>query len=285
MIRAFHIAALACIAFIQPTYAADGQFDRNAEVAEIAALLRKATRDEASAICERIYYSGISDTQLAAIVNERLARDAPTLSLENRRGHMYIDDQYGRWMAQALSSFGREEYRATLEKIAKDPDEGGTELRRVRRTAASAARRIEWHAKKNAIMASLNNHRPGDQEHVSRLVNLLKSEDPTLQEFAMDRIRAGRLEDARLYATMSELLAGFVASPAIVDNGAVGTNVRLIKMLAATGDLAYIPLMEKVASTKSDPRIQRHAQAAILRLTRNTTATEDDETPDSDEGE
>lgn len=266
MFRTTWLAALVLLGWTTAR-AADAQFDRSSEVTEIIALMRAADRADATAIAHRIYWSGISDRELAAVVNGRLVRDYPTLSLENRRGAVYPDDQYGRSMARALSSFGLPEFKTTLETMAKDPDEGGCPLRKVRNEAARSARAIDWHAKKNAAMASSANHHPGDEEHISRLVNLLLEEDPTLKFFALERIGEGRLTHPRLYATMSEQLAGFISDPSIVDNQAVETYVYLIKMLRATGDAGYAPLMERVAAAQTDQRIKRHAQAAFLRLT------------------
>lgn len=168
----------------------------------------------------------------------------------------------------ALGSFGIAEYRVTLEMVAKDPDEGGCPLRRVRSEAAQAARTIEWHAAKNAVMAQSTNHGPDDQEHISRLVNLLRDQDPTLQGFALARMRASRLDDPRLYRAIVEQLEKLAAGQLVVDNNTVDTSARMIKMLGATRDRGYLPLMDKIASAKTDLRLKRHAQGVIERFAR-----------------
>lgn len=266
MVRTICLAFVAFLSSLS-VHAAEGRFNRSGEVAELISLMRSASRTEATIIAQRIYWSGLADPQLARVVNDRLVRDYPTFSLEERRGPIYIDDQYGRWMVRALASFGLLEYRATLENMTKHPKEGGCPLRKVRNEAAKSSGTIEWHAKKNAVFASTANHGPDDEEHISRLVNLLLDPDPTLQNFGLDKIADGRLQDKRLYSTMSEQLAGFVADPSIADGEAkVVTIVRQIKMLRATGDTGYIPLMEQIAAANTDERIQRHGQAAVERL-------------------
>lgn len=286
MMRALLLAVLVWAGCLCAAQAAEGEFDRTAEIAELKALMQTADRRTATMVAGRIYWSGIADPGLAAVVNERLLKDYQTLSPKERIGgghaHIAVDDHYGRWMVRALGSFGLKEFEATLAEVARTQRNGGSPLRRVRSEAEYVAEQIGWHAEKNRIMASTANHAAGDDERVSRLMNLLLSEVPEYQVFAMERIADGQLQDQRLYTTLSEQLAA-VTGGTPLSEPALRAKILSIKILLRAQDSQYLPLFEKLAAANVDQQLKRHAQAAIERIQRGNAAKDAAEQSSEDE--
>src|SRR5882757_8698075 len=94
--------------------------------------------------------------------------------------------------------------------------------------------------KKNKVMASRQYHREGDDPTVSRVMNLLMSDDYELKHYAAERMNWEKVLDARLMAAIAPQVQHYV------DGGYRGLSVKdddtianFIKLLGYSKDTQY----------------------------------------------
>ncbi len=200
--------------------------------------------------------------------------DYQTLSPKERIGgshaHIAVDDHYGRWMVR-LSSFGLKEFAAPDARSSRELSaESGSPLRRACAVKQSSLRgRSPGHAEKNRIMASTANHAAGDDVRVSRLVNLLLSEVP-----GVSGVRDGTHRRRTVPGSSALRDAVRTASGGRCRNDSVGARPACENSCdqnsSRAQDSSYLSLFEKLAASNVDPRLKRHAEAAIERIQRGT---------------
>jgi len=237
--------------------AADGVFDRTAEVNKYVELMKAGDRDQLGMAAREICASGITDPQLATAIYNRLYKDRKDLL------GSYLNTQYGVFMVRAMASVGVESTKEQLNSIRH-----GVENSKVSSVSVDEAKMIDWYLKRNAVMASTANHHEGDDSNVSRLVNLMKSDDIAYQRWAAERMSWDKVLDDRLM----EVIA--VKVQAYVDRGGGELSSKeddlmanFVKLLGYSKNLKYRPLLTSVSKLKNiSPDVKRHTRNAMARL-------------------
>ncbi len=238
-------------------HALEGEFDRSAEINRYMAVVKTGPVGTLAVVAREISVSGISDPQLAAALNERLLADYKTIG-SDREG-----DTYGVWMCRALTSFGSAEYVSSLKTVA-----GGAKNSKVRSACKEAQTTIAWNQVKNKVMASRQYHAEGDDPVVSRLMNLLMSDDYAYKHYAVERMNWERVLDKRLMAAIAPQVQQYVQRDgAKLTNLEDDTIANFVKLLGYSRDVQYRGVLESVLACKhASPGVKRHAKYALDKL-------------------
>lgn len=238
-------------------HASEGTFDRTAEVDKYIALMGTSTTDTLAVVAKEITVAGLSDPRLAAALNERLLNDYKTLSTDR------VADTYGVWMARALASFGIADYASTLQTVAH-----GTRNGKVASACKEALSTIAWNQAKNQVMASTQYYTEGDDPAVSRLMNLLMSDDYSYKHYAAERMNWERILDKRLMAAIAPQVQQYVdRKDTHLTDLQDDTIASFVKLLGYSKDVQYRGVLENVLAYKqASSGVKRHAKYAIARL-------------------
>jgi len=267
-----------CIALLlsTPTFSMDGVFDRDEEVRNYIPAVQTGSRKEFIGVARKIYMSGISDYQLTLALQDRLRKEfdtlgAPKLSIARRMSPIvvesqYVDDSdasYGMWLIHAACSTGSESLEPTLREVANR--HVGANFKELRSLAGRSIGRLEWHRKKNELMATRRHHRDGDDPQVSRLVNLLHADDPSYRDFVYDYIYVNKIREPRYFEIIGARVLAFVSAPVspLPPNSLLPQE---IKLLGDSNDRSYAALLQRVVNSKTDIAIKKQAQAALGKL-------------------
>jgi len=249
------LAALALITGI--ANAMDGNFDRTAEVDRYVTALKDANHGTSALIAREIYGSGIMDPRLAAALSEKLLREYKHLAGKRE------DQDFGVFMVRALASCGVADYASTLKQVAS-----GSTNEKTRSAAAKEMNSIEWHHGKNIVMAGMQNYRQGDDANVSRLMNLLQSDDYTYKHWAVERMNWDKVLDARLMTVIAQQVQSYADH-----GGGTLTDIQddtlanFVKMLGYSKDVQYRPLLEKVSTlSHASSSVKRYSKSALAKL-------------------
>jgi len=268
---------LSCISLLlcAPTYSMDGVFDRDEEVRSYISVVEAGSRREFIEAARKIYMSGISDERLALALQNRLLNEfdklgAPRLARGRRMNalvveELYLDDSdagYGMWLVHAACSTGAELFNTTFYAVANRHT--GANFKELRSLAARSKRQLDWHRKKNELMATRQHHREGDDPQVSRLVNLLHADDLSYRDFVYDYIRVNKLREPRYFEIVGANVLASISAPA-----AQPPNILLareIKLLGDSNDRGYAEILQRVVDSNADVKIKNQAQAALSKL-------------------
>ncbi|MBC7983374.1 MAG: hypothetical protein H7Y02_05910 [Candidatus Obscuribacterales bacterium] len=251
------ILAALILLFAGTAHAMEGVFDRSAEIEKYIALATSGTRGELTLVAKDIYVSGLSDRRLAEAVSQRLLKDYVGIA-QNQSS----DIQYGRWMIKALASFGVSEYAATLSEVKKR-----AKVAKLRSEAGEELEQIAWHKTKNEIMATRINHKEGDNQRASQLMNLLRSDDFTYKYQAADRISWEKLVEPRILEEMSAQMLKYMDETDMNASRAQSKTLGYYaKLLGYSGEPKYRETLEKVIASKAGTLVKRRAKDALGKL-------------------
>jgi hypothetical protein len=250
-------ASIALFGIAAMANASDGVFDRTAEVDKYVELMKSGDRGQLVLVSREIYGSGISDARLANSIYERLYRDRK--QLDGTR----VDTQYGVFMVKALASTGLASTKEQLKAVRS-----GMTNNKVNSASASEVKLVDWHLKRDTVMASTANHHEGDDPNVSRLINLIKTGDSSFQHWAVERMNWDKVLDDRLMQVIA------VEVQAYVDRGggklsseADDTMASFVKLLGYSKNVKYRPLLISVSKLQNiSPGVKRHAKYAMDKL-------------------
>jgi hypothetical protein len=230
----------------------DGVFDRSAEVNEyVAQLNSNATQEQLVPTARAIHISGLGDERLAKAISDRLLRDGANL-----------DKQYGSWMVRALASTGDPIAKETITAVSKT-----RQLPRVKEECAEQLALIDWHRRRNEVVASRRNYNEGDNIRVVQLLNLLQSDDISFKDNAAYRMNWDKILDARLMTEIATQLTAFADK-----GGRTGGKDEqdlmssYAKMLGYSHDQQYADLLRRLATTGSDAWVKKAAGKALNNL-------------------
>lgn len=245
------------LAFTAVAYSAEGVFDRTAEVYKYAALINDGDRGQLVLVAREIYGSGISDQRLATAIYDRLHRDGKHISGSR------LDEQYGVFMVKALASTGLESVKPQLREIHSEVSSAKTAS-----ACADELKQVDWHAQRDAVMASTANHHEGDDANVSRLINLLKSDDVSFKHWAVERMNWDKVLDKRLMQVIASQVQAYVdRHGGSLSEEEDDTMANFVKLLGYSKDVQYRPLLVSVYNLKSvSSGVKRHAKYAMDKL-------------------
>jgi len=246
-------------------------FDRTAEVDKYVQLLQTADFDTLEPAAKEIYASGIGDARLAEAINARLLKDLPIFSNTSKLGYGHEKtrrvSQCMRYLVSALISTGHEEYRSTLTAIRNSHSEAAKVAKRAELENRDVDS-VSWHRRKNEVMASTKNHHEGDDSNVSRLINLLQTDDYSYKYWAVDRMSWDKVLDPRLMRVIAAQTQEYVDRHG---NEAFSMERRLmayyVKMLGYSKDAQYRGVLENLkGSNFIDARLSKAVNNALTKL-------------------
>ena len=240
-------------------HAMEGTFDRTAEVEKYIEELKSSNRSALISVSLEIADTGIGDERLAGAISERLLQDYRRLADYYKKENI----EYGVFMVRALASCGVEGYAATLQQVKT-----GASIPKIRSAAAKELKSIMWHSGKNTIMASMRNHHDGDNPMISRLINLLLTDDVSYKLWAIRRIHQDKLYDQRVMAAIAPQVQSYVGHVGgIHSKNEDDVIAHFVKILGYSKDVQYRPLLEKVVALDHvNLGAQKHAKRALDQL-------------------
>ena len=166
-------------------------------------------------------------------------------------------------MVKALASTGLASTKEQLKAVRS-----GMTNNKVNSASASEVKLVDWHLKRDTVMASTANHHEGDDPNVSRLINLIKTGDSSFQHWAVERMNWDKILDPRLMAVLASQVQSYVdRGGGALDEVQDDTLANFVKLLGYSKDVQYRPLLEKVNSLSSaTPAIKRHSKYALAKL-------------------
>lgn len=237
-------------------YAEDGIFDRSTEVNKYLAIIESNDVNLSIEASQEIYYSGITDRRLYDVIEKKIINYYPGLSPNDPEKINYVN-----WLIKALASSGSNEYRDTISLVLRN-----SKIRKTRNHAKHQLNKIGWYGTRNAAMASKRYHQEGQDAHVSRHINLLKSDDLTLKRYAAERVSWEGMRDSRIYDAIEQELLRYYEISAN-DKLQIDTIAWLCRALGGSGDPKYKATLQKVMDSKqAHVKIKRHARAALKKL-------------------
>jgi hypothetical protein len=244
-------------------------FDRSIEIDEYVSVMTNGTIGAATKGARRIYFSGISDARLAAVVSERLLLDYAELGPSKASGlpgFNTVKEEYGIWMVRALASSGIAEYKETLKKVIHS-NLGGAAVRKMRKTAKEELLRVDWYATRNKVMASMDNYQVGEDPTNAMLVNLLLADDPECRDFALDVVNWEKKFDPHILQVLERQVREYAVATKGVRNPSVDDRIAVnIKLLGHSGVTQYRDVMNEVLASNAVTSVKRQAATALQRL-------------------
>ena len=233
---------------VTPGYAEE---NRQTEVDEFITMLKSNNIEQRITAAKRITRSGLTDPKLFDLIRDNLLNGYQ--SDPNNPKHT---DEIA-WLCKALASSGRPEYKEALKKVADT-----TEDAKLERYARQSMGLIDEFAERNKIISDTENTVPGQSPEVTRLINMLKSDNLSLKRDAAKEIYRSHFTDQDLFGVVNEeLLKGYQISP--YDRHHVDVMAWLCKALGASGMPEYKATLSKIVETSSSEALRKHAKLSL----------------------
>ena len=238
------------------TNAMDGVFDHSAEIPKYLDVIKNGTRASVIESGRNLYRSGISSPDLAAALNERLLSEIDKVPSGDSIGKQYVE-----WMVKALAATSTE-YAETLQQVAKR----GRSLH-IDRFCAEEIGKLNWYKARNEVMSSRQNFEPNGDVRATQIMNLLKSDDFAMKQFAADRMNWDRIMDPSLIEEVSRQVLRYMnvtnmASPP-VQIDALGLYV---KILGYSNNPKYRETLNALLKSKVHKHVKMHAKRSLQNL-------------------
>ena len=225
--------------------------DRSAEIEEFITMLKSNNMEQRINASKRITRSGLTDPKLFDLIRDNLVNGYQS----DPNNPKHIDEIA--WLCKALASSGRPEYKEALKKVADTT--GDAKLERYARQGMDL---IDEFAKRNKIISDTKNTVPGQSPEVTRLINMLKSDNLALKRDAAKEIYRSHFTDQNLFGVVNEeLLKGYQISP--YDRHHVDVMAWLCKALGASGMPEYKATLSKIVETSSSEALRKHAKLSL----------------------
>lgn len=193
------------------------------------------------------------DPAVFPVVRERLRQ-----SVQDETHSKEQLDEIG-WLCKALASSGDTAYAAVLQDIADS-----SKIKKIRLYAEQSLATIPDFAARNARLLEI----PGDPtlsfEH-NRLLRMLRSGDPALLRNAAKRISRSVEVPAVLFQAAADALEANLHNRGreLLRLDSMGW---LCKALGASGEKAYIPVLQRVLDNAPTEKLRQHARNALRSL-------------------
>ncbi len=236
--------------------AMEGVFDRSTEIAKHLDVIKAGTRASVIDSTRTLYWTGISDNQIAAALSARLFGDLQKVDSSDRIGKQYVE-----WMVKALASTSAD-YQATIDHVGSE----GKSMN-IRPFCAAEVSRIGWYKTRNEIMASRKHHQEGDDPQIARMMNLLTADDFSFKHFGADRMNWERILDARLMEEVSrQILLYMDATSYGAPLEQTDTLGLYAKLLGYSGTIRYRETLNLLLKSKANGRVKKQAKQALQNL-------------------
>src|SRR3972149_1966688 len=225
--------------------------DRSAEIEEFITMLKSNNMEQRINASKRITRSGLTDPKLFDLIRDNLVNGYQS----DPNNPKHIDEIA--WLCKALASSGRPEYKEALKKVADTT--GDAKLERYARQGMDL---IDEFAERNKIISDTKNTVPGQSPEVTRLINMLKSDNLALKRDAAKEIYRAHFTEHNLFEVVNEgLLKGYQLNAS--DKNHVDAMAWLCKALGASGMQEYKATLDNITNTSSSETLRKYAKQAL----------------------
>jgi hypothetical protein len=215
------------------------------DVTRYIAIFRGDKSLHASA-AETLGWTGLSDTRLFDVIEERLLADYPAPR------EAKAERQRLAWYIRALGFSGQQKYLPTINKFLQDRD--------YATYARHALKDSPDYQKWNPIISDRSSFDPKLGDDANRAINMIRASDFRLKEIGAKRVYYGHVREEPIFDALArEVLASYAGADAS-NNDEVAW---MLKALATSGNQKYRPVVQEVAEKTTDSKIARHARTSL----------------------
>ena len=215
------------------------------DVTRYIAIFRGDKTLHASA-AESLGWTGLSDTRLFDVIEERLLSDYPAPK------EVKAERQRLAWYIRALGFSGQEKYLPTINKFLPERD--------YATYARHALKDLPDYRKWNPIISGRSSFDPKLGDDANRAINMIRASDFRLKEIGAKRVYYGHVREEPIFDALArEVLASYAGADAS-NNDEIAW---MVKALATSGNQKYRPVVQEVAEKTTDSKIARHARTSL----------------------
>jgi hypothetical protein len=247
----FLLCSFCSIFIFANSFLAYATSNQTAEANKYIDMLGSASLKTRIDAAKQITRSGLTDPKLFNIINESLLNGYNSNVLNSD----HIDEMS--WMCKALASSGSSDYAPTLEKIIQT----ATSQKLVRYAKQSLSLLSEY-SERNKLINNTTNIDPNLSPEVNKYINMLKSNNITLQRDAAKSIYRGQFSEKALFDVLSdELLKGYKTS--LNDRNQLDTLAWMCKALGASGMAEYKQTLTQIIENSSNAKLLKYAKQGL----------------------
>ncbi|MCS6179457.1 hypothetical protein [Shewanella baltica] len=201
---------------------------------------------------ESLSLAGLSDPAIYDVLEAKLLASLPQATEKNA-----ID--YSAWLVKGLAYSGNDKYSETISSIVN-----GNYHKKLKKYASQANENLAQYKKWNAILGDKNQYAADQSQQNNAFANALRSDDLELMRLAAKRIMDDRQYDDFILAVLSNELK----TPRLMadDKLAIDTYANMAKALASSGNADYRDVIENIATTSSNRKLQKYAASYLKKF-------------------
>ena len=227
------------------------EVDRSSEVDEYITMLKSDNMEQRINAAKRITRSGLTDSKLFDLIRDNLLN-----GYQSHTDNPKHNDEMA-WLCKALASSGNQEYKEVLKRVADS-----TKDEKLARYARQSMEQIDEYAERNKIISDTKNVVPGQSPEVTKLINMLKSDNIALKKDAAKEIYRAHFTEHNLFEVVNEeLLKGYQLNAS--DKNHVDAMAWLCKALGASGMQEYKATLDNITNTSSSETLRKYAKQTL----------------------
>lgn len=201
---------------------------------------------------ESLTLAGLSDPTIYDVLEAKLLASLPNATEKHA-----ID--YSAWLVKGLAYSGEDKYRETMNKIVN-----GDYNKKLRKYAQQALDNLGKYKKWNTILNDKTQYDASQSQQVNVFASALRSDDLELMRIAAKRITADQAYDTYLLDILSQELK----TPRLLtdDQLSIDTYAHMAKALASSGNTEYRAVIENIATTSSNRKLQKYAASYLKKF-------------------
>ncbi|GIU31461.1 hypothetical protein TUM4637_23250 [Shewanella hafniensis] len=201
---------------------------------------------------ESLTLAGLSDPAIYDVLEAKLLASLPQATEKNA-----ID--YSAWLVKGLAYSGNDKYSETINSIVN-----GNYHKKLKKYASQANENLAQYKKWNTILGDKNQYAADQSQQNNAFANALRSDDLELMRLAAKRIMDDRQYDDFILAVLSNELK----TPRLMadDKLAIDTYANMAKALASSGNADYRDVIENIATTSSNRKLQKYAASYLKKF-------------------
>lgn len=198
--------------------------------------------------------SAIQDPTIYATIDMVLKENFDNPSQEKQ----HIDEMA--WMCKALASSGDSRYEETLRLVIAN-----TSNRKLQNYANQSIELIPYYAERSRQMNQAGDFSDAFSNVEKQYANMVKSDILKLRKDGAKKIVRSGSVNQELYAIVNDtLLKTF--DPKETGREEVDTLAWLCKALAASGNIEFIPTLEKIVNTTESIKLKKYSSSSLKSL-------------------
>ena len=207
---------------------------------------KSGSRLDKQLICEKLMWSGLSDSSLFDLLEQDLVSRAMTAN-----GKKEITNVA--WLMKALGASGQSKYLDTLQSFISHSN--GT----IAKYAKEGINFIPQYAKWNPIISDSSQANTESSEIINRYANMIRSEILELNILAAKRIYAEKIQNEYLYGLLSEKIIAGHKSVHKNDKIKIAAYAWMMRASVKTN----VATAQKVLETATNKKLKKYAKQYI----------------------